>query len=257
MGKTKTATIGDEPEKSKKAKDKHEVRVPGLGGGQRVVAMDADPIVNTQETEVEKAEKKAKKAKVRGKKYTEAKARIDNSKDHKVPEAVALLKEVYFAKFVGTVEFHATVRKVGMAVNVSLPHSGGKAKKVEVADDKTIEKLESGKVDFDILLATPEMMPKLVKFARILGPRGLMPNPKNGTVIKSADDAKRFDTSKMTVKTEKKAPLVHVSVGRTDQSDKELIENIEALVAAIGPKQILKAYISASMSPSIKLKVTE
>jgi large subunit ribosomal protein L1 len=115
--------------------------------------------------------------------------------------------------------------------------------------------LEAGKVEFDVLLATPDMMPKLVKFARLLGPKGLMPNPKNGTVIKSAKDADKFSASTLNIKTEKKAPLIHTTVGKVSMDEKQLAENAQAIISAIGSRKIRKAYLSATMTPSVKVAI--
>jgi len=136
-----------------------------------------------------------------------------------------------------------------------LPFSTGKSKKIELASEATIKKLQAGKVDFDVLLARAEMMPKLVPFAKILGPKGMMPNPKNGTLIKSEDDAKKFSADSVTVKTEKSQPVVHVVIGKVSQAAKELEENAKAVFSVIGEKQVLKASLSASMGPGVKVKV--
>lgn len=200
-------------------------------------------------------EKSAKKAKVRGKKYLENKAKIDKTKLYKLVQAVKLVKETNYASFNASIEFHATVKKQDLSVQVALPNSTGREKTIEFADEKTIEKLEKNKVDFDILLATAEMMPKLVKYARILGPKGMMPNPKNGTLVKSSADAKNFSIDKLTIKTERKFPLIHTVVGKVNLEDKKLIENIEAIVGAINKRQIVKANLTSTMGPSVKLLV--
>ncbi len=187
--------------------------------------------------------------------YNEAKAKVEVAKLYKLEDAIKKLRDISYTKFDQTLELHLVVRKAGLSVNVTLPHSSGKQKKIEVADDATIKKLETGKVDFDVLLATPEMMPKLVKFAKILGPKGLMPNPKTGTLIKTIADAKKFSASSLNIKTEKDQPLIHTTFGKLSLKDKELIENANALLDAVNKKQILKAYIKASMSPSLKLEI--
>lgn len=234
MGKTKTAFIGDElSEPKKKISKKHEKDAP----------VEAEEIKQT----------KARAQKVRGKKYTSAKAIIDRNKLHLVTDAIELVAKSSYSKFTGTVELHMVMRKEGANARVTLPHSTGSGKKVEFADEKTIKKLEAGKVDFDILLATADMMPRLVPFARILGPKGLMPNPKTGTLVKSAKDAEKFNTNTITIKTEKKAPLVHTVIGKTDMKVSALAENAEAIMNALQKKQILKAYVCASMSPSVKI----
>ena len=137
-----------------------------------------------------------------------------------------------------------------------MPYTTGKDKIIEIANDKTIAKLKEGKIDFNILLATPDMMSKLVPFARLLGPKGLMPNPKKGTLIKNRQDAKKFAIDTMEIKTEKEAPLIHTIIGKTNMEDKKLIKNAEAILDGIGRKKIVKGYIKATMSPSIKIKVS-
>jgi len=268
MGKTKTAFVSETDKKelsgAEKYKQKQEkkaeaekvekVRVPGLSGGQRVTAISAEPLVDATE---EKAEEKAIKRgpKVRGKKYREQKNKIDIAKLYPLTKAIELVKETSYSKFDGTVELHLVVKKEGSSANVTLPHSSGKKKNIEVANEKTLEKLKKGNIDFDILLSTADMMPKLVPFAKILGPKGLMPNPKNGTIIKSAKDADKFSGNSVVIKTEKKQPVIHTTVGKVSQNTKELEENVTAVFNALDKKQILKAYIKSTMSPSIKLTV--
>jgi large subunit ribosomal protein L1 len=265
MGKTRTAVIGETPKPTKKQKrakkkslkEEKGVRIPGLKGGERVVAVSAEPApIKKDEERLEKKEEKVKPPKVRGKKYKEAKAKIDKNKLYPLSEAVKLVKETSYSSFNGSVELHLVVKKQGLSAKVALPYSTGKEKKVEVANEKTIEKLKKGKIDFDVLLATPDMMPKLIPFAKILGPKGLMPNPKAGTIIKDLSEVTKLKSAKsLNLKTEKKAPLTHTLVGKVDQKDKELVENIKTIIEAIGKHQILKAYLAATMGPSVKISL--
>lgn len=202
-----------------------------------------------------KVEAKTKKSRVRGKNYLAARAGIDKNRSYPLNEAIAKIKETSYTKFDATVELHVTVKKQGLSVQTTLPHGTGKQKKVEVANDETIKKLEDGKVDFDVLLATADMMPRLVPFAKILGPRGLMPNPKTGTLIKTAGDAKNFSQNKITIKTEKKAPIIHVSVGKLSLTDSQITENTQTVIEALGKNQAVKAHLSSTMSPSLKLSL--
>lgn len=189
-----------------------------------------------------------------GKNYLEAAKKTNKSKVYTAGAAIDALKEMSYVKFDPTVELHLNMTK-DIETEVKFPHKTGKTKKIEVADEKTVEKIKAGKIDFDILLATPEMMPKLVPFAKILGPKGLMPNPKAGTLIKNASEAKNFSVNTIRLKTEKKAPLIHTAVGKLSQKKEELIENIEAVLSAVGPKNIKKAYLTSTMSPSVRLEV--
>lgn len=271
MGKTKTAFITEAEEKQlsgkevyekrKKAKEdlaaqagKQKIHISGLKGGQRVVAIESEPIEQVEK--VEKAEKLRKGPKKRSKKYSESKSKVNTTKLYKIAEAVKLLKDISYTKFDSTVEIHLVVKKDNLTANLTLPHSTGKTKKIELASSDTIKKLQIGKVDFDVLLATPEMMPKLVPFAKLLGPKGLYPNPKNGTFIKSEKDVSKFSANSITLKTEKSAPIIHTTVGKLSMQKKELDENITAILETLTSKQIIKAYICSTMSPSVKLALS-
>lgn len=262
----KTQFVGEEANKNEKKHDQahkgeeEKVHVAGLKGGQRVKVVEAAP---TEEAPVMEAGTEVKKSggrviveKIRGKKYKASKAKIDREKLYKPSDAIKIVKESSYSKFDGTMELHLVVKKAGTSVNLNLPHSAGRQKKVEIASDETIEKLKNGKVDFDILVATPAMMPKLVPFARVLGPKGLMPNPKNGTLVADPAKAKGFSASTVTLKTEKDAPLIHTVVGKNSQADKEISENIEAIFKVLGgSKQIDRAFLKSTMSPSVKLAI--
>ena len=263
MGKMKIAEEGvnKNKEKSEKAHkaEAEKVHLSGLKGGQRVKMVEAEePIVTETNTEgkiVKKGEKRIVE-KIRGKKYVESKKKFDNIKVYSVTDAIKIVKDTSYSKFDGTIELHMIVKKAGISAQVILPHQAGKTKKIEVATDETIEKLKSDKIDFDILVATTEMMPKLVPFARLLGPKGLMPNPKNGTLVPDAKKAQSFSAGTVALKTEKEAPLVHTVIGKVSQDTKELSENLEAIFKAFGgSKQIDKAYIKATMGPSVKVKI--
>jgi large subunit ribosomal protein L1 len=260
MGKTKTAFVGEAPIEEKKKGKKEEpkkVHIAGLKGGQRIKVIEVEEAPKIEE-EKEEEVKKTKAPKVRSKKYNEAKAKIKPGEFYPLAQAIALAKETSYTAFDGSLELHLVVKKVGTSAKVNLPHFQGKEKKIEVASDETVEKLKAGKIDFDILLATPEMMPKLVPFARILGPKGLMPNPKTGTLISDVKKAKNFSGNTLNLKTEKEAPLIHTVIGKISQKDAELKENTLAILDALGgTKQIVKAYMKATMGPSVKLAISQ
>ncbi len=277
MGKTKTAFVEEvrdetkkssldelkekrlRQEKEKKEKEKPaEIHIAGLKGGQRIKiieAMPAEASAKAGEPSFAKASKGHREPRVRSKKYNEVKSKVDRNKSYPSKEAIELVKETSYSKFDGTVELHMVIKKLGLSVQVSLPHSAGKEKKVEIASDETIKKLESGKIDFDILVATPDMMPKLVAFAKILGPKGLMPNPKNGTLVPDIKKAKSVGGNTITIKTEKEAPLIHTVIGKVSQKEEELEGNLGAIIKAVSEKQIEKAYLKATMGPSVRLKI--
>ena len=115
--------------------------------------------------------------------------------------------------------------------------------------------LEKGKIDFNILLATPQMMTKLAKYAKILGPKGLMPNPKSGTITDNPQDLAEKMAGKVQFRAEAQQPLIHQIIGKVDDSQKNLEENFQTLIQAVGPKNIQKAVITSTMGPGIKVSV--
>lgn len=225
---------------------------------------DEVKIVEAPEVAAEEgAEKKevtakvAKAKKVRGKKYQAVRSQVDKSKLYTLKEAVELTKKLSYTKFVGSLEAHVQVREVGDNVALALPHSTGQTVKVTIVDAKVLEGIEAGKIDFDILVAHPEFMPKLARFAKVLGPKGLMPNPKNGTLTPNPElKKKELEAGKFNLKTEKKAPLMHLIIGKTDMATSDLVENVEALIKALKGK-ILKLSLAPSMGPGIKVLIEE
>lgn len=263
MGKKRITTITEEGVKKRELKrslkEEKGVRVPGLKGGERVVAVTAEPVPAEEEKKEVPLEKKKvapKPPRLRGRKYRTARTKIDPTKYYSPKEAIKLAKETSIARFDGTLEAHFVTLEKGLKGEVELPYFKGKARKVAIVDEKIIEQIEMGKIDFDVLLATPEIMPGLVKYAKILGPKGLMPNPKAGTIVEDPQKAiKTFQKASISFKTEADYPLIHTVFGKTSQKEEELIANFETLIKAIGPKKIKKAVICSSMGPGIKVAI--
>ena len=225
-----------------------------------------------------------------GKKYQEAEKLIDRSKTYAPEEAVGLAKKTSYAKFDETVELHLRmgvdprhadqqVRGIALLPNGLgkplrvLVFAQGEAQKIaqeagadSVGGDEVIKKIEEGWLEFDIAVATPDMMPKIGRLGKILGRKGLMPNPKSGTISQPADlprviaDARK---GRVEFKLDKTA-IIHTPVGKVSFDDKKLLENLAAIVEAVvkakpsGAKgQYIKtATLSTSMGPGIKLDLT-
>merc|ERR1719440_378605 len=215
---------------------------------------------------------------------------VDQEKLYSPSEAVALMKKLATAKFVETAELHGNLNldpkynDQQIRTTVSLPHGTGKDVRVAVlaegaaadaakeagADmvgfDDLIEDISGGMTDFDVLLATPAAMPKLAKLGKVLGPKGLMPSPKAGTVLSgdAGDAVSQFKAGKLEFRTDKQG-IVHIPFGKCDFDDAKLAENLESLLAAVnkarpsGTKGKLwkTATISCTMGPSIKLDAAE
>lgn len=251
MGKTKTIIVEGQTEKTLSGEEKYKKK-------QAEKAAKKTETQPVEEVVAKKAETK-KRAYSRGKQILAMKAKVDRSKVYTTSEAVALCKTTSYSKFVGTLELHLTTKKHPYSVNVNLPYSTGQQKRIEIASDKTLAKLTKGVIDFDLLLATTEMMPKLVPFAKLLGPKGLMPNPKTGTLIKGGTEAnllaqaRKFEGNSVTLKTEKEAPLIHTIAGKLSIADKELVANVEAILTAIDTKQIIRAFVKPTMGPSVRV----
>jgi large subunit ribosomal protein L1 len=204
--------------------------------------------------------KKNPKQKFAGKAVRDSKRHLGNNKlveknkKYALPEAISLLKNFKKSTFDETVELHLNVSEKGINGQVTLPHGTGKKLRIVVADDAVIAAVEAGKIEFDVLVAKPEMMPKLAKIARVLGPRGLMPNPKNGTVTPNTDEAiEKLSAGQITYKTEAKDPIMHLMVGKISFDEKQLEENITTYFSSIGTSKIKSATLKSTMSPGIKI----
>jgi large subunit ribosomal protein L1 len=275
MGKIRIKTFGDEgaeeAEKQKKALKRAEKKaresIQEKTGED--IAEQPDQItesVEPAEKSSDQAEiakpKKAKKEKFlkktnrRSAAYLEKVMEIDKDKAYPINEGLVLLRKVKIAKFDETVELHINTTEAGISGQVKLPHGNGKEIKVAVADDSLISEIEKGKLDFDILISSPSFMPKLARVARVLGPKGLMPNPKNGTISENPEEAmKKFQGGQINFKTESKNPIIHLSIGKTSFEDKKLEENIITIIKAIKKDRIRNITLKSTMSPGIKLTV--
>lgn len=270
MGKVKIRTLGTEDEDNqknelkRKKEAKKTIHVPGMKGGERVVSVgpSEEELAKIETSETPKEEKKGKKEKfkkakrTRSKSYQSQLAMIDKSKSYSLSEALKLLEKMQRKSFDETVELHINASDPKISGETSLPHGTGKKIRVAVATDDLIAEVEKGKVDFDVLLSHPQMMPKLAKVAKVLGPRGLMPNPKNGTITQNPEEsAKKYEGGLVFFKTEAKAPLLHLSVGKISLGKEKLSQNIEAMLSAIKKENIQKIYLKSTMSPRIKLSL--
>jgi large subunit ribosomal protein L1 len=222
-----------------------------------------------------------------GKKYRAVSEKIEKSKLYSVEEAMQLVKETKTAKFDESVEVHVKLsidpRKGDQQVRgtVVLPHGTGKEKKIAVvtstkaaeakeagADligaEDLIEKIKSGKVDnFDVLVASPEMMPKLAVVAKILGPRGLMPSPKTETVTdKIKETVEMLKKGKASFKNDNGANA-HQVIGKVSFDEAKLKENYEAFMdalikarpAGVKGKYIVSTSICSTMGPGLKIQL--
>ncbi|MCD8484834.1 hypothetical protein LRY60_04560 [Candidatus Woesebacteria bacterium] len=129
--------------------------------------------------------------------------------------------------------------------------------RVGIIDDALLAEFDAGNFDYDILIATPDMMKKVAKYARVLGPKGLMPNPKTGTITTDPEAKKAaLEGGSMTLRSERKAPLVHVTIGKTSQPTQEIAENLAAILAAATQSgSVLKLTIAPTMGPGVKVSL--
>lgn len=221
----------------------------------------------------------------RGKKYLEAAKLVDKTKKYAVDEAFGLVKETSFVKFDATVEaafrLNLDPRKAEQNLRgaIVLPHGTGKVSRVvviaqgekakeaeaagadHVGDDELIQKIAGGWFDFDVMVATPDMMAKLGKLGRILGPKGLMPNPKTGTVTLDVTKAvNEIKNGKIEYRVDK-VGNIHAPIGRTNFTGEQLTANVKTLydqLVRIKPTTVKGTYmknitVSSSMGPGVKI----
>jgi large subunit ribosomal protein L1 len=213
--------------------------------------------------------------------------KIEVTKEYSAKEALSLLKATATAKFIETAEAHISLKldtkyaDQQLRTTVVLPKGSGKEVKVAVIaeGEKAKEALEAGAhisgstelvqdimkgiMDFDRLIATPDMMPSIAKLGKILGPRGLMPSPKSGTVTNDVAQAiEEFKKGKLEYRADK-AGVVHVAFGKTSFSEEDLLANLEAIQESIDKNRPTGVkgrywrtfYICSTMGPSIKLDI--
>jgi large subunit ribosomal protein L1 len=200
-------------------------------------------------------------------------------------EAITLLKGTATTKFIESVELHANLNidpkyaDQQLRTTVTLPHGVGKKTRIAVltneenfeeaklagadivGNDDLIEQINQGSLNFDLLIATPNMMPKLAKLGRVLGPKGLMPSPKSGTVSSTLEATlTEFKKGKFEYKADKTG-IVHVNFGKTDFTEIQLVENLKALHSSIEQnrpsgvkgKYFKNVFICTTMGSSLKL----
>ena len=221
----------------------------------------------------------------RGKKYQEAAKLIDRSKKYEALEALELVKKTNVAKFDATVEcafkLNIDPRKADQNLRgtVTLPNGTGRNVRVLViakdakaqealaagadyaGDAEYLEKIKSGWFEFDVVIATPDMMGELGKLGRVLGPKGLMPNPKTGTVTMNIEQTvKEFKAGKVEYRTDKVGNIL-LPVGKCSFSAQQLVENVQAIykqLMRVKPSTVKGVYmenitVTSTMGPGVKV----
>ena len=227
------------------------------------------------------------KAERAGKKYREALKLIDKTKEYPLAEALDLAAKSSPTKFDGSIELHINLgvdpRQADQNIRdiVPLPAGTGKSLKIavlaetdeagkaksagadSVSEDEIFAKLDKEEIDFDVLIATPTMMPRLGKYARLLGPRGLMPNPKSGTVSANTVEAvKEAKAGRVEYRVDQSG-IIHLSIGKASFGQDKLTQNAEAVMASVRAAKpaslkgiyIKSLYVTSTMGPSIKVTV--
>ncbi len=215
------------------------------------------PVQTTPREKIKKSNKSTTPFK-RGAKYVESAKKLKELRNTPLSPADAIrnLRSVGFAKFDESIELHINVTEVGYKGEAALPYSNGKSIRVAIVDESILSALDKGIIDFDVLLTSPVMMPKLAKYAKLLGPRGLMPNPKSGTISANpADLVSKFTGNTLRYKTEPKSPIIHILIGKKSLTDEQLTQNIEAVLASLNRTMVKSMYICSSMSPSLQIMV--
>lgn len=254
---------------------------------EKIAAGDLDP----SEAGIKKgpAPKTRSKLERRGKSYQTAAKLVDATKQYTLAEAADLLPKISTAKFDASVELHVNLgvdprqADQNIRATVALPHGTGKSIRIAVfapvdqheaakkagadivEEDDFLQQLDKELLDFDVLIATPQLMAKLGKYARVLGPRGLMPNPKSGTVTaKVAEAVKEAKAGKVEFRVDKQS-IVHLAVGKVSFKPQQITENVATVLKALSeakPSSVKGTYIqkislTTTMGPSLTVALSE
>lgn len=269
MGKTKIKKIEE---------SKIEIEKINAGGAEeRSQASTASEPANEDAPETPKRQdprsnKKVKKGQIkfRSKKYQQALENVEKNQKLPTLEAVTKVQAGSYSKFEGTIEAHINTNSKNLRGLLNMPFAQGKKLIILVfgtdagksgADligtDEKIAEIEKGKIDFDIVVTTPEWMPKLAKTAKILGPRGLMPNPKNGTISENLEKAvAELQGGKTEYKTEANGQVIHLSVGKVSQKPEEIVANLKVIYNTVGRSKIQNISLSPTMGPSVRVDLS-
>lgn len=293
---SKTVDIEGEPTEARKTEEEEHFAKAGKKSKKHVEEVKAE-----EERQARKIERKAAEAEVkpkgatpvtrpkierRGKKYQEAYKLVEKGKTYTLEEAIDLAQKTSPVKFDATVEAHVRLgvdprqADQNIRTTVVLPNGNGKtikvavfapldeAKKAKAAgadiaeDEEFLKQLEKGTIDFDVLISTPQYMPKLGKFARLLGPKGLMPNPKAGTVTTDIEKAvKEAKAGKVEYRVDKQA-IVHIGLGKVSFGTAKLLENANTFFdslksqkpASIKGQFVKSVFITTTQGPSIAIE---
>ncbi len=254
----------------------------------RKEAGDTSPTDEAAEANVKKGPKPITRPRIerRGKKYQEVAKLIEKDKVYNLEEAMELASKTSPSKFDASVEVHVRLgvdprqADQNIRATVSLPHGTGKTVRVAVfapdsehaaakkagadviGDEDFLKQLEKEELNFDVLVSTPQYMPKLAKYARLLGPRGLMPNPKSGTVStdvsKAVTEAK---AGKVEYRVDKQA-TIHLSVGKVSFGKDKLVENVRTFFDSLQSQKpsglkgayVRSTFVTTTMGPGIKVE---
>src|SRR3989344_6043302 len=268
MGKIRTKVIETaiEPEKLKQIEEL-EKSLPSAGE-------ESEVAISTKEKKVSRSPKQ------RSRRYRELLSLIDKSTAYSAQEAIEIAKKTANNRFDATIETHInlgfspTKQEHKIRTMVTLPYpttleaSQGKSIKIlvfaskdvakiknlgfKIGTDSTLKEIEEGKINFNKIIADSSWMPKFAPLAKVLGPKGLMPNPKNGTITEDLKKAvEGYQAGKTEYRTESKAPVMHLALGKLNQPTEELATNVKNLLQTLGKSRVKRVTLAPTMGPAV------
>lgn len=233
---------------------------------EKEISEKEDKVIKTRTPKTKKAttKKEEKKKSPRSKKYTEAATGYDKKRLYPVKEAVKIVKEHNFTKFDPTIELSVHLqksKKKGADENVrgviKLPSGTAKKKNVIIFSENMVEKIKKGWSDFDIMVATPADMPKLAPLAKILGPKGKMPNPKNGTVTETPKEAVEELAGETVEYRMDASNNLHIPIAKLSWDEEKTLANYRSVLKTLARLKMLSVTLSSTMGPGVKVDTTK